>query len=340
MFNNVQAFALLLIIPVMIALFYWRDRRRMRIIQRIGDASLIEELIAQVNYTNRAWKIGLWFTAVSLLIFALARPVWGIDEDFIEARGVAIMVVMDVSASMDAQDIMPSRLERAKLAARNLFLESTGNQIGLILFAGSAFVQFPMTTDVNSALTFLEAASTDSITRQGTAVEDALWLAIEAFDERTTSDAIIVLMTDGENHQGDPTVPAEFASEQGILIYALGFGTTEGEPIPILDAQGVITGYKSDAAGNLVLSQLDGTTLQEIAEASGGIYQPATDSGIEVVNLLNTVSELEQGILESRRQVRRVERFGLFVGLALIALSAEMLLSDRKISARQDRVTS
>ncbi|GAB4510538.1 MAG: VWA domain-containing protein [Anaerolineae bacterium] len=323
---------LLGLIPAFLALFVWRSRRRRALLGRIGDTGLVQQLAGTTNSVIRHWKSGLWLAALAALIVALARPVWGIDEDFVEARGVAIMVVLDVSASMDAQDVLPSRLDRAKLAARRLYEESQGDQVGLILFAGDAFVQFPLTSDTISAVTFLNAASTGSISRQGTAIEDALRLAVGAMDERIASNSIIVLMTDGENHEGLPLLAAEEAAERGITVHVIGFGTEEGEPIPERNTSGDVTGYKTDNAGNLVYTRLEQETLQQIAEIAGGTYQQASDSGIEVVNLLNEITEVQAEVLERRRETRPIERFTLFVGLALLALSLEMILPEARSS--------
>lgn len=333
MFLNNFALVLLMLIPIVVIFTLWRENRRRIRLNRIGDPHLVTELIQSFDPMRRWVKLLLWLIAITAVILAIARPVWGIDETFIQAQGVAVVVVLDVSASMNAEDLLPSRLERAKLAARSLFEGGQGNQLGLILFAGTALVQFPLTTDSAAAITFLNAASSNSVTRQGTAVGDALRLAIESFDARISSDRVIILMTDGENHEGDPVSVAEEAADQGILIYTIGYGSDEGEPIPEFDDDGNITGYKGDAAGNLVLSRLDEGVLQEIATSTGGIYQRATDSGIEIVNLLNEIAVLEQGVLESRRQIQRVERFALFLAIAVVALTFEIVLPEAKRDA-------
>jgi Ca-activated chloride channel family protein len=263
--------------------------------------------------------------------------VWGVAEEIVEAQGIALIVVLDTSTSMDAQDVLPSRLERAKRAAQELFQGAEGNQLGLVLFAGSAFVQVPLTTDASAALTFLEAASTQSISRQGTALADALALAIETFDERIVSNGIVVVLSDGENHQGDPVAMAEIAAEAGLTIHAIGYGNPDdGEPIPIISPEGTFTGeYKTNASDNLVLSRLDEATLQQVAEVTGGTYQRASDSGIEVVNLLNIIRDLEGDLLERRLETRQIERFEIFVGLALLALTVNLALGYTRVGPHE-----
>jgi Ca-activated chloride channel family protein len=241
------------------------------------------------------------------------------------------MVVLDVSNSMNAQDVLPSRMERAKLAIHDLLDGLQGNELGLILFAGVAFVHFPFTTDTFSADAFVNSVNTDAITRQGTAIEAALRLAVQAFDERSGTAEIIILITDGENHEGDPLVVADEAAENGIVIHAIGFGDPiEGAPVPIYDDTGNVIDFKKDRFGQVVVSRLDETILQEITARTGGLYQRASASGIEVVNLINQINAVEAGELGSRTETHGVERFGIFVALALLALSLEILLPETR----------
>lgn len=328
MFTNPTLLLLLIVLPVMVALFAWRTRARQMALARIGDAALLTALAGHVSQRRRAWKSGLWLAAVAALIVALAGPSWGVDADIVEARGIAIVVVLDVSNSMDAQDITPSRLERARLAIRSLLAEGEGNLFGLVLFAGQAFVQFPLTTDIASAVTFVNAASTSSISRQGTVIEDALRQALAVIDSRIVSEAVIVLMTDGENHEGNPEAAARAAAERGVTIHAIGYGTPDGAIIPIYNAEGRIIDYRTDRAGNIVLSRLDEEVLRRITAIAGGTYERASENSVEIVNLLNTLAVLQGDVIERRLQTRGVDRFALFVALALLALSVERLLPE------------
>ncbi|MCU0499152.1 MAG: VWA domain-containing protein [Anaerolineae bacterium] len=282
-----------------------------------------------VNQKRRRLKFALWLVTLIGVIIALGRPVFGVEAEIVETRGIAILVVLDVSNSMDAQDLQPSRIERAKLAIRDLMQGARGNQFGLVLFAGDAFVQFPLTSDVDTAMRFVDAASSGSISRQGTAIEDALRLALNTLDPRITSSSVIVLMSDGENHEGDPLAAAQLAAEQGVTIHVIGYGTPEGDVIPIIDRDGNVAGFRTDQAQNLVRTRLDEAILMAIAEATGGTYQRATDSGIELINLQNTIAGLETELLSTRFQTRNAQRFGILIALALITLTLEMLLSER-----------
>lgn len=318
---------LALLIPA-VAFFAWRNRVRLLALRRLGDPALIRALSPMVSTERRLWKSGLWLLCAAALVVALARPVWGVDLEVIETQGVSVMIVLDVSNSMNAQDLVPSRLERARLVIRELFDGLSGNEIGLILFAGTAFVQFPLTTDSVSAQSFLSAVSTDTITLQGTAIEDALRLAMNTFGAQSPAAKVIILMTDGEGTDGDALSAADDAAAAGITIHAVGFGDAQGAPIPILDEQGQISGYKSDNAGNTVLSKLDEALLQNIVERTGGMYQRA-GSG-EAAALAQAIEALQTGMFETRTEERGVERFGIFVALALVALSLEMLLPETR----------
>jgi len=330
-FSNPSVLAFFLLLPVVVGFFVWRERVRLSAVRRIGDSHLTRILFPDASGIRRFWKSALWLVAAASVVIALARPVWGIELNVIETQGVSVMVVLDVSSSMDAQDILPSRLARAKLAIRDLFEGLAGNEVGLILFAGTAFVQFPLTTDTDSAETFLNTVTTDAITRQGTAIEAALRLAVDSFEDRQGVEKIVILVTDGEDHEGDPLAAADEAASKGITIHAIGYGDTqEGAPVPVYDEAGNIVDYKRDRFGQLVVSRLNESILREITQRTGGTYHHASAEGIEVVDLVNSIRQAETRALESRSEARGVERFGIFVALALFALSLEILLPETR----------
>ena len=281
--------------------------------------------------SGRSLRLGLWTGAAMSTIIALANPVWGIEAELIEARGTAVVLVMDVSASMDTLDLAPSRLERAKIAAIDILRGGEGNLFGLVLFAGESFVRFPLSSDILTAEEFIQTASSSIITRQGTVIEEALRLAIELVDERISGDAMIVLMTDGEDQSGDPLEAADFAVEQGIAVHVIGYGTPEGDVIPVYDPDGNMVGVKADSARNVVISQLDEPILQEIADRGGGTYQRASVTGVESVAIINAINELEAGRLGARLQTISVSRYGVFVALALLLLTAEFFIRESAI---------
>jgi Ca-activated chloride channel homolog len=334
MFQNPASFILLLFLPAAIAFLVWRFRLRNNRLQRLGDSRVVASMLPNISPGRRFGKLTLWILALISLIVALARPVWGEEISVLETHGVSVMIVLDVSNSMNAQDVAPSRLERAKLSLSDLIDGLAGNEIGLILFAGEAYVQFPLTTDTLSAKSFLGAVSSNAISKQGTNIGAALQLAIDRFRNRGSVQPVVILVTDGENLEGDPLTVASAAKEAGITIHAIGYGNPEGSAIPIYDDAGHETGYKTDTAGNLIMSALDEPTLKAIADATGGTYQRATSAGAEINTLLGVLSKTEVTTLGTHSESRGVERFGIFVALALIALSTEILLPEvRKAKA-------
>ena len=324
--NYLLCFMPLILIGLLIAFL---TRRKEAAIAKLGMPDLIARLSATVNYTGRRWKLVLWFVALSLLILTLARPRWGSQVEYVERRGVEIMIALDVSESMLAEDLKPTRLARAKLEISELMDRLEGNALGLVLFSGAAFVQFPLTSDFATARIFLDAAEPGLISRPGTAIAEAIDIAVTGFDEERATQKVIILLTDGESHEGDALAAAEQAAEQGIIIYSLGFGSPDGEPIPDYDLEGNLLDYKRDSSGEVVLSRLDETTLQEIALMTGGRYYRAVPDGREIGFLANAIGDLQTSELESRFETRRVERFQWFLAMAVLALVAIELIPER-----------
>ncbi len=326
-FLNASALALLLLVPAMAVFLAWRERVRFRKLQAISALRSPDELGVGVHPRRRVWRGMLWLSALTAVILALARPAWGTDLVPTEAHNVSVMLVLDVSNSMNAQDLRPSRLERAKLDLQELARSLQSAEVGLVVFAGEALLQFPLTTDRYSIGSFIGAAHSRAISRQGTALETALDLAIRAFDSRRATARYIVVATDGESHDDQPLRAVARAVEAGIVVHALGYGGAEGAPVPVLGDDETPVGYLSRSDGEVVLSALDEQTLRQVAVRSGGIYRRAgqNDAVREVANAIR--GSLEQAA-STGFQSREVERFGLFVALALIALAAEMLLPE------------
>ncbi len=325
-FLNPTVLLLFLLLPPLLALLVWRERARRKKTRRLAEPVLLNQLLPPDHARRRVWELILWPLVAASLILALARPAWGEEPSISVSQGVSLMVVLDVSSSMNAADMRPSRLERAKLDIRGLLSQLEGYEVGLVLFAGSAFVQFPLTTDLLSAETFLNRASSAAVSRQGTAIEDALRLAIEAFGSRSRT-RVILLATDGENHVGDPLAAADEARAEDIAVNVLGYGETRGEPVPVLDAAGNVTGYKADTSGDVILSALDEGILQAIADRTGGIYRRVSAGDGVIAPLLRRLRAAEGGSQENAVRTQNVERFGIFAALALLALSAELLVA-------------
>ena len=338
-FANPQFLTALLLIPAAALLLIWAGRRRNRALNRLGDPSLIERLSVSINRRGRRWRNVAQLSALALLIIALARPQWGSEVREIEQEGLQLVVALDVSQSMMAQDIKPSRLDRAKLEIADLTERLDGDEIALVLFSGASFVQVPLTSDYLTALNYLDSAGPSSISRPGTVIGDAIQTARGAFDPELSSQKVLVLMTDGEDKETDPLAVAKEAAGEDILIYTIGFGTPEGEPVPELSPTGEVIGYKQDQQGEIVLSRLDESTLQEIAEIGGGKYYRASADGRELDQLLGEIDSLQQAQLQSRFEVQHIERFQIFLGLAITALVLGELIPDRRTPRAKARAS-
>jgi Ca-activated chloride channel family protein len=328
-----QPLYLLCFIPLVLfaGLLFFLRKQKQHAMARLGASHLIDRLSATVNWSGRRWRTRLWFVAVALLILALARPRWGAQVEYIERQGVEIMVVLDVSESMLAEDFKPNRLARAKLEITELMDRLEGNEVGLVLFAGAAFVQFPITSDFATARLFLESAHPGIISRPGTAIAEAIEIALTGFNQERSSQKVMVILTDGENHEGDVATAVNQAREAGVIIYTIGFGSPSGEPIPEYNHLGELTGYKEDRQGNTVLSRLDENILQEIALVTNGRYYRAASDGREVSYLVGSIADLQTSELEGRFETRGVERFQFFVLAAIIALFTAELIPDRLV---------
>ncbi len=312
-------------------LIYFLARRKQAALNRLGASPLIARLSASVNWRGRRWQTILWFAALALLIFALARPRWGAQVEIVERQGVEIMVALDVSKSMLAEDLKPNRLARAKLEVSELMDRLEGNELGLAVFAGAAYVQFPLTSDFSTARFFLESAKPEMISRTSTNLAQAIEVAMSGFNEERASQKVMLLLTDGEANEAtnDVLAMAEKAAAEGVIIYSIGFGSPDGEPIPEYDDQGNMTGYKQDRQGQTVLSRLDETTLEEIANLTNGRYFRASADGREVDYIVGAINELQTSQLESRFETRGIERYQWFLLAAIIALMVSEVIPDR-----------
>ncbi len=321
---------LLGLIPIVTLFLVWAAARKRAALAVLGAPDLIAALSASVSQRKRRWKTVLWLLALITLIVALARPRWGTQVTVKVQEGVEVMVALDVSSSMLAEDIKPNRLTRAKLTIEELMARLGGNEMGLVIFSGAAFVQFPLTADFYTARSFLDTANPETISRPGTALEEAIRVAMDGFPEEHATSRVILLLTDGEGHEGDPLAAAQEAAQEDVIIHAIGFGSSLGEPIPIRNDQGEVTGYKKNDQGETVLSRLDEVTLQRIVNETDGHYFRASAGGAEVDAIIEAIGQLQTGEQEGQFETQGVERFTWFAGVALLALTVDILLNDRK----------
>jgi Ca-activated chloride channel family protein len=324
----------LILLPLMGAFFWWLERKRRRDLALLGNRSLIERLSGSVNWGGRRWRTGLVLVVLASLILALARPQWGTITEVVEQEGIEVMVALDVSESMLAQDVKPDRLSRAKMEIADLMNRLGGDEIGLVLFSGASFIQFPLTADYATARTFLDSAYPQVISRPGTAIGDAIRTAMSGFDMNRSSQKVILLITDGENHEGDALSQARDAASRGILLYTIGFGSPHGEPVPEYGASGEVIGYKKDQQGEIVLSRLDEAMLQEIAAIGGGQYYRSSASGSELDALISELNALQEASLTSSLETRGIERFQALLVIGSLALVAAEMIPDRVRAGR------
>ena len=315
-------------LPALMIFLRWAWGRRTAALRQIGDPVIVVRLGWETGRLVRGVRLALWFVGVALLIVGLARPQWGSDIEIVEQGGVQVMVALDISRSMLAQDLKPTRLDRAKLEISDLISRLEGDEVGIVLFSGASFIQFPLTSDHATARTYLNHANPNAITRQGTVIAEAIETSMAGFSTERETQKIIVIMTDGENHEGDPVMAARQAAELGVVIYTVGFGSPEGGPVPDYDEQGNITGYRQDAQGQVILSRIDEVALQQIADSGGGRYFRTADSGA-MAGLAEEIDSFQDQSLQSEFNQRKVERFQLFLLAGALCLALAELASDR-----------
>ncbi len=327
-FGSPQFLYLLAALPALGAFVWWALVRRREALRRIGDPSLVRRLSLSAGGRARSVRVVLWFLGALLLIVALARPQWGSDIQIVEQTGVQVMVALDVSRSMLAEDVKPSRLDRAKLEISDLISRLEGDEVGIVLFSGASFIQFPLTSDHSTARAYLNNASPRAISRQGTAIAEAIEVAMRGFSTERENQNIIIVMTDGENHEGDPVEAAREAAAEGAVIFTVGMGSAEGSPVMGYDESGNATGELRDAEGEPIVSRMDEVGLQRIAESGGGRYFRASDPGA-MAGLADEIQAFQDSSLQSEFSQRKVERFQLFLLAGVLCLVFAGLLADR-----------
>ncbi len=268
--------------------------------------------------------------SAALLILALANPQIGTKVEEVKQVGIDVYVLLDVSRSMQAEDIKPNRLAKAKHDIKNLIRKLRGDRIGLIVFAGKAYVQFPLTTDYAAANMFLSAVDFDSVPQQGTNIGDAIKLALRSFKKDTKTKKAIVLITDGENHEGDVKGAVEEAKEKGVAIYTIGLGSPEGVPIPVYDKTGRKIGYKKNRYGKVVLTKLDVQTLETIAEKGGGKYYFGKADMNELEEIYKDLSKLQKTEFGAKKITDYEDRFYIPLLIALFFIVAEFFITRNK----------
>ena len=323
-FAQSQYLLLLLLIPFFFILHALVIRLRKRRLRRFGEETLVEQLMP--SYTvSKAWvRLVLFSLAFFFFVIGLSRPQIGAKLKEHETKGAEIMIVLDVSNSMLAEDYSPNRLDRAKLAISRLVDKLRDDRIGLIVFAGNSFVQLPITTDYVSAKMFLGSISTESVPVQGTAIGDAINTAMRSFSAQSEKSRAVIVITDGENHEDDPVTAAKQAAEMGARVFAIGVGSPEGKPIPM---NGELL---KDKDGEIVVTRLDEKVLQDVAAAGNGVYVRAGNNEFGLNPIIEDIRKMDDERYNSIVFEEYDEQFMYFLAIALFFFVVEMLVGDRR----------
>jgi Ca-activated chloride channel family protein len=330
-FANPEALTLLWGVGGVAGFLVLAFRHKRKALARLGNPELIARLTASASGARQALKGGMLVLALALLVLALARPQFGTRLELVKRRGIDLIIALDVSKSMLAEDLKPNRLEQAKREVEGLIDRLEGDRVGLIAFAGTAFMQCPLTLDYGAAKMFLDLIGPDLIPVPGTALGEAIRLATRSFDPKEHQHKALVLVTDGEDHGTDPVQAAEEARQEGVVIYTIALGDpTVGAPVPDFDEEGRRIGSKRDRQGQLVMSRADTETLNRIAYTTHGKSYVVTSRGLDLDRLYADLARLQEKELQSRQFTQYEERYQWPLTAALLLLAVEGWIPDRR----------
>jgi len=327
-FANPDFLYLLLLLPVLILLWIIRAAWRKRAVQKLGNTSLVRQLMPEYSIARPIIKFMFQLLALASVIIILARPQFGSRLEEVKKQGVEVIIALDVSNSMLAEDIQPDRLTRAKQALSRLIDNLENDKIGLIVFAGDAYTQIPITTDYISAKMFLSTISPEMVPKQGTAIGAAIDLGMRSFTPGDGKSKAMIIITDGENHEDDPVAKAEEAAKAGIVIHTIGIGSSEGVPVPF-SSRGK-KDYLKDNEGNTVITKLDEDILKKIAVNGRGNYVRASSSNLGLDEIFGEIKQMKKQELESKMYTEYNDQFQIFALITLVFLLTEFIVMDRK----------
>ncbi len=327
-FGNSEYLWGLLIIPLLVLFFIWSRVARKRALKRFGNLEILKQLMPYASGSRPNLKFLILLLALAFFIVGMARPQFGSKLKKVKREGVELIIALDVSNSMMAEDIQPNRLERAKRAISRLVDRLRDDKIGLIVFAGDAYTQLPITTDYNSAKLFLNSVNTQIVPKQGTAIGSAIDLASKSFTPNGEANRAIIVITDGENHEDDPVAAAKKANEKGIIVHTIGMGLPQGTPIPVL--RNGQKEYLKDRDGNVVITKLDEQTLEKVASAGNGIYIRANNAQIGLDTLFDEINKMQKEEMESRVYSEYDDQFQYLFAIGILLLLIEFVILERK----------
>lgn len=317
---------LLILLPFLAAFYLYSNYRRRKAIRKFGDPVLMAQLMPDVSKYRPDVKFWLVFAAIGLFAVLLARPQFGSKLETVKRQGVEVMIALDISNSMLAQDVQPSRLEKAKRLVAQLVDKMENDKVGMIVFAGDAFTQLPITSDYISAKMFLESINPSLISKQGTAIGAAINLATRSFTPQEGVGRAVIVITDGENHEGGAVEAAKAAAEKGIQVSVLGVGMPDGAPIPVEGTND----FRRDRDGNVVVTRLNEQMCQEIAQAGDGIYVRVDNSNAAQKAIAQEINKMAKADVETQIYTEFNEQFQAVAWIILLLLLAEMLILERK----------
>ncbi len=329
-FAHPEYLYLLLLVPVLVGVFIVIARSSKKARARFSSETMFTRLAEDHSRGKIVFKSILLIFAAIVLPIALANPQVGTRIEDVKQEGVDLFVALDVSRSMLAEDVKPNRLEKAKYELHNLVNKLSGDRIGLILFSGEAYTQFPLTIDYSAADMFLDVVNVESVPTPGTAIGSSIEQALKSFDFDNPSAKVLVIITDGENNSGDAVEQAKEAAGKGVLIYTIGMGSPAGAPIPMHDESGKQVDFRRDRSGNVVLTKLDEVSLEEIASIGKGKYFRATNSQDELDAIYKDVNALQKQEVGAKTFTEFDDKFQYFLFIALLVMLIEVILSDKK----------
>jgi Ca-activated chloride channel homolog len=317
-------------IPVIVILYWFYRKNRTKLLEKFSERKLHNILFPSFSGLKNTVKFSIIIISLIFLIVAAANPQIGTKMEEVKQTGIDVFILLDVSLSMQAEDIKPNRLEKAKFQIASLINRLRGDRIGLVIFSGEAYVQFPLTTDYSAANLFLSAVDFNSVPQPGTAIASAISLALKSFSKDTPTEKVIIIITDGEDHEGDINSVVKEANDSGVKIFTIGLGSTSGAPIPVYNARGIQTGFKKDKEGNTVLTKLDEETLKQIAASGTGDYFRGSNYEDHLDKIYEDLSELDKAEFGVKKVTDYEDRFYYFLAPAIFLLLFEFFLSERK----------
>jgi|APMed6443717190_1056831.scaffolds.fasta_scaffold35655_2 Ca-activated chloride channel homolog len=331
-FERPEAFYLLLVVPVLFILFFVARYLRKKSMKNFAELQLFKVLLPLESFTRPWLKIILIQIAFILLIIAIANPQTGSKLEEVKREGIDVFIALDVSNSMLAEDILPNRLERSRQAINRLIDKLTGDRVGIIVFAGKAYIQLPLTTDYNAARMFVSTINTNMVPSQGTAIGEAIQLALNSFDKELERNKAIIIISDGEDHEENAISMAEQAKSVGVTVYTIGMGLADGAPIPVYNEYGKRTGFRKDKNQNTVVTRLNESLLQQVSAAGNGAYVRAnnTRSGLETI--FNEINKIAKSEIEAKVFTDYENKFQLFIAFTILLLLIEIFISMKKSS--------